>query len=104
VIRLRRAIDRALANPWLRILVIGILAGLLALVFLHVIADGVHNDDDDVLICVAIVALLTLSFLQRPSLFSRRVSVPRRRGPPRPSLTRRLFEPHPPAVVIPLRR
>jgi hypothetical protein len=103
VIRFRRAIDRALANPWLRFLVIGILAGLLALVFLHVIADGVHNDDD-VLICVAIVALLTLSFLRRPAQLSRRVCIPRRRGPPRLSLTRLQIAPHPRAVAILLRR
>lgn len=81
VIRLRHAIDRALATPWLRVPVICLLVVLLALVFLHITSDGIHHEED-ALVCVAFVLLLGLLFVPpaRVSDFAR--VVPPSRGPP----------------------
>ena len=56
MIRLRRQIDRALANRWLRILLLVLLIGLFLLFVLHTRHDAVA--DGEAFVCLALVVLL----------------------------------------------
>jgi hypothetical protein len=102
VIRLRREIERGLANRWLRILLVVLLVGLLALVLLH----GVHDQatEADAAACAALVIILVFLVVPMPAVVGRTAPpLIRLRGPP-PSLrvTARSAGFH--AQLIPLRR
>ena len=102
MIRLRSELERALANPWLRYVVIFLLVGLIALVFLHVIEHGVHGDAA-LLLCLAVAALLRAVVPSRQSDRRPMVASPWRRGPPLRTRATRLnvLAEH---AAIPLRR
>jgi choline-glycine betaine transporter len=103
VIRLRRGIDHALATRWLRILVICLLVGLLALVFLHVTADGIHHEED-ALVCVAFVLLLSVLLVSRAPASTIARLVPPSRGPPLRTSTAAPALSLSAVQVVPLRR
>ena len=102
MIRLRREIDRVLANRWLRILLLVLLIGLFLLFVMHTTHDAAA--DGEAFVCLALVALVLL--IVPPHLVVRAVAtgrVERKRGPPRATVEEPAF----PAIsltAIPLRR
>jgi hypothetical protein len=87
VIRLRREIDRALANRWLRIVLLLLLIGLFLLFVAHNTHDAVA--DGEAFVCLALVVLFFV--VVPPHVVVRAVAtgrVERKRGPPRPAVER----------------
>ena len=102
MIRLRREIDRALGNPWLRVLLLILLIGFLLLFMVHNTHDALA--DGEAFACLALVVLLFI--IVPPHVVVRAVAtgrVERQRGPPR-----MLVDDFAPATLsltaIPLRR
>lgn len=85
VIRLRTMIERGLRNPWLRPVLIIVLALMLGLLVLHSTSDQnqIVSDGGPLLACLAIAFLLGVRFAAKPLAGVVRVrrSVPR--APPR---------------------
>lgn len=102
VIRLRGEIDRALANRWLRILLLVLLIGLFLLFVVHNTHDAAA--DGAAFGCLALVVLLFI--VVPPHIVVRAVAsvgAERKRGPPR--FSRKDVGRGPPLVAaIPLRR
>ena len=81
MIRLRRAIDRGLANRWLRILLLILLVGLLAFVVFHGTEDAAA--DGAIFACVAVMALIFIVVVPQVAVRVARLLAPAlRRGPP----------------------
>jgi hypothetical protein len=102
VIRLRREIERTLANRWLRILLLVLLIGLFLLFVIHNTHDAVA--DGEAFACLALVALFFI--VVPPHVVVRAVAtgrLERKRGPPRALVTVFAFL-APPLTAIPLRR
>lgn len=102
MIRLRRELDRALANRWLRILLLVLLIGLFLLFVLHTTHDAVA--DGEAFVCLALVVLFFI--VMPPHVIVRAVAtgrVERKRGPPRLLVGDFAFAAIP-LTAIPLRR
>jgi uncharacterized membrane protein YkgB len=102
VIRLRREIDRALANRWLRILLLVLLIGLFLLFMVHNTHDALA--DGEAFVCLALVMLFFI--VVPPHVVVRAVAtgrVERKRGPPRVVVGDLAFA-APLLTAIPLRR
>ena len=102
MIRLRREIDRALANRWLRILLLVLLIGVFLLFVMHTTHDAAA--DGEAFVCLALVVLVLL--IVPPHLVVRAVAtgrVERKRGPPRVVVGDSAFAALP-LTAIPLRR
>src|SRR5262249_950133 len=102
VIRLRRQIDGALANRWLRILLLVLLIGL----FLPFAAPTTHDviAEGEALVCLALVVLIFL--VVPPHVVVRVLSVcqvERKRGPPSSAATQAAFTAVGAITAIPLR-
>jgi hypothetical protein len=82
VIRLRRALDRGIANRWLRILVVVLLAVLVAFVIFHGVDDAAT--EGAFAGCLAVIAVFLAITAPRVLIRRSHASGPtRRRGPPR---------------------
>jgi uncharacterized membrane protein YtjA (UPF0391 family) len=103
VIRLRRAIDRGLANRWLRVFLVILIAGLLALVVFHGTAEAAA--DDAALVCLAVIVLVFLVVVPHVRIRAGRLIGPRAGRAPPPGATA-LTKPGPgvSTISIPLRR
>jgi hypothetical protein len=102
VIRLRSQIERALANRWLRILLLVLLVGLFLLFVVHTTHDAVA--DGEAFVCLALVLLLFI--IVPPHVVVRAVAtgrVEQKRGPPRLVVGHFAFTALP-LTAIPLRR
>ena len=81
MIRLRRQIERALANRWLRILLLVLLIGLFLLFVIHNTHDAIG--DGESFVCLALVMLFFI--VVPPHVVVRAIAtgrVERKRGPP----------------------
>ena len=102
MIRLRSQIERALANRWLRILLLVLLIGLFVLFVVHNTHDAVA--DGEAFVCLALVVLFFI--VVPPHVVVRAVAtgrVERKRGPPRLLVGDFAFATFP-LTAIPLRR
>jgi hypothetical protein len=108
VIRLRSLFERGRAHPVLGPLLLLALVFLLAMVFLHVVLEGVEAAELGAM-CVAIASVLGLLLVYRPPVHHvpQLIGTSNDRAPPaRTGLTVRTLERSPPlaAISIPLRR
>ena len=102
MIRLRREIERVLANRWLRILLLVLLIGLFLLFVVHNTHDAVA--DGEAFVCLALVMLFFI--VVPPHVIVRAIAagrVERKRGPPRVVVGGFAFAALP-LTAIPLRR